>query len=254
MMRLLTRCFIVAVPLCILFASNSWAAFTFSPVKLRIKPGKASAALTVTNPGDKAVLMQVETLRWNQKGGVDVLEATDDLLAVPPVFSVPPHKTQVVRIGLAGQKPTEKEAAYRLFLTEIPERGKGLEKAAVVGIAMRVNLPFFVRPQKTQKALVWDAKPVNQNTLALNIFNSGNTHAHIKKIALFSHPDRTPLAPEKVETFYLLSDQNRSWTFNLEKPASGSIVVVYDDVEQGSKEVVLELNKLPTEPAASKPH
>src|SRR3954452_7662235 len=137
-MRSLTRCFVVAVPICLFSAVNSWAVFTFSPVKLNLKPGKSAVTLTVSNPGEKAVLMQLETVRWNQKGGVDVLEATDDLLAVPPVFSIPPHKNQIVRIALPNSKPGEKETAYRVFVTEIPEKDKTAEKSMAIGIAMRV--------------------------------------------------------------------------------------------------------------------
>lgn len=243
-MKLSLRSIIVAVPVTLLHAAHAWAAFTFSPVRLDLKPNKSAVALTVNNTGDKSALMQLETSRWSQKGGVDVLEATEDLLAVPPVFSIPPHQTQTVRIAVLDRLPSDKEASYRIFLTELPQREEG-EKSVAIGIAMRVSLPFFVKPESARQALEWNIKSVSPKQVALTLSNSGNVHTHIKKIAILSHSDRTPLMKEKEEVFYVLPEQARSWNFDLEKDATPTMVVVFEDVESGKKEVILKLNAVP---------
>ena len=61
---------------------------------------------------------------WVQsEDGTDEYESTSDVIAVPPIFSIAPGETQIIRVGLVGGLSPDRELAHRLFLTELPRPG-----------------------------------------------------------------------------------------------------------------------------------
>jgi fimbrial chaperone protein len=99
--------------------------------------------------------MQVRVFSWTQSPDDDVLTQTEELVASPPIFSVPDGGAQIVRLVLRVA-PAATEQAFRVMLDEIPAAAQG---TAVV-VALRVSLPVFVIPST--------ARPPQGNRIWLN--------------------------------------------------------------------------------------
>src|SRR6185312_2841401 len=70
--------------------------FTVNPVRLTLSATQSVAAVTVKNIGEEATVVQLETSSWTQHDGQDVLESTSDILATPPILTVPPGASRIV--------------------------------------------------------------------------------------------------------------------------------------------------------------
>src|SRR5712692_1255538 len=75
-------------------------AFNVSPVRIALSQTHPTAILTMQNNGDQAVVVQIEVMAWSQADGKDIYTLSRDLLANPPIFTLVPQGTQIVRIGL----------------------------------------------------------------------------------------------------------------------------------------------------------
>src|SRR6478735_4896835 len=85
------------------------------PINVRMAPGQGAAILTVVNQGNRETSFQIRAFGWqqNQLGG-DQLTPTDELLASPPLATVAPGATQIVRLVLR-HLPQIREATYRIL-------------------------------------------------------------------------------------------------------------------------------------------
>src|SRR5665647_2543281 len=69
-----------------------WAAahagvFSVTPVRLYMTPRDRAIAVTLTNEGDSAVVLQADINSWSQKpDGTDELVLTEDLILAPPII------------------------------------------------------------------------------------------------------------------------------------------------------------------------
>ena len=77
-------------------------------------------ALTVRNDGTEPVSMQLEVLNWSQEAGKDVLTPSRELLANPPIFTVPAGGSQLVRVGLRRAPDATARANLSHCLQELP--------------------------------------------------------------------------------------------------------------------------------------
>jgi fimbrial chaperone protein len=86
-----------------------------TPTNVLLAPGQTAAALTVANHADRKVSFQIRGFAWRQDGqGNDVLDPSDALLASPPIATIEPGTSQVVRLILR-QPPQGQEATYRIL-------------------------------------------------------------------------------------------------------------------------------------------
>src|SRR5687768_6452752 len=107
--------------------------FQVNPVVVEILPGRRTATISVTNRGSDAVPVRVTILRWTQQNGEDVYTPVTELIASPPMFTIPAHGTQHVRVGPRSQAAP---GAYRVIVEEIP---RSVATHNGVNIALRLN-------------------------------------------------------------------------------------------------------------------
>lgn len=187
--------------------------FEVNPVRVDLSAATRSAALTVRNNGTEPVVVQVSVQAWSQRDGADVLEATNDVLASPPIATIAPDKEQIVRIGLRRAPDPAKELSYRLFLQEVPPPPRpgfqGLQ------VALRVGLPIFVRPASgpAKAALVWNAE-LRDGVIVLKAQNRGSGHVQISDVQLFAANGKEPIAAAS-QLVYVLPGQSRDWSLKL---------------------------------------
>ncbi|MGH3827755.1 MAG: fimbrial biogenesis chaperone, partial [Pseudonocardiaceae bacterium] len=183
--------------------------FTVDPVRVTLSAGHAVAALTVKNVGQEASVIQLETSRWTQQGGKDVLTPTREILATPPIFTLPPGASQILRVGLLRAPPAQGELTYRLVLREVPPPqpiAQGLR------VALAISLPVFVVGAHPSFAnLQWQAVRLAAGSIRLQATNSGNAHVQIGAIELSAAGGASPLVKKNVAA-YVLPGSTRAWT------------------------------------------
>jgi fimbrial chaperone protein len=203
------------------------------PIRVDISAAHPIATMTVSNFNDAPMVMQLESMSWLQRDGKDQYVATDELLAVPPIFKIAPGSEQLVRVGLRQPPDPTREWAYRLFLTEVPAPLKFAQN----GIQVRLQLivPVFVAPVTKGSAnlQVSGARQISDaedDKLSFTLVNNGTVHirAHSVQALSSTAPDSKPLA--EVDGGYLLAGTSRNLSLSLPPHARAlSVRVISDD-------------------------
>ena len=123
-------------------ASATAGSFKINRVQVTLPPNRQSASLTITNTDAVPVSVRMLAYRWTQIDGRDVHTPTNDVIASPPMFTIAPGKTQLIRVGL---KTATRTGAYRLIFDEIP---RGDRIAGQIQVTLRLNLPLYLLPAK----------------------------------------------------------------------------------------------------------
>lgn len=206
-----------------------------SPVRVTLSASQKVAGITVSNPSTQPMTIQVEFMNWSQLEGKDVFTFTREVLANPPIFTIPPGESQLIRVGLRRAPDDQLELSYRLFLQELPPPLSDEFQGAQM--LMRVSLPVFILPKgKTNPVLHLEASNALQGALKLNLTNNGNAHIKIKSVKL--------LLPSKVKSWvtynspiYILPGQSSEIIVpaNLENPAppSGTVLQLIAQTDAG---------------------
>lgn len=109
-----------------------------NPVLVEIGTNHATGSITVRNEENVPVTIRAYSLDWRQEGGEDLYRETPAVIVSPPVFTIPPHAPQTIRVGL--RHPSAAPQPYRLIIEEVPEaapQGSGIR------VALRLNLPLY---------------------------------------------------------------------------------------------------------------
>lgn len=183
--------------------------FTVNPVRVTLSSSQAVAAVTVKNVGNEATVVQLESSSWTQHDGKDVLEPTSDILATPPIITVPPGGSRIVRVGLRRPADPQRELTYRLFLREVPPPqpvAQGLR------IALLISMPVFVVPPHPPAAEVqWRAVRLQDGNIQLQARNTGHSHIQLGHLEITQAGAGTAIATRNMAE-YLLPDNGREWT------------------------------------------
>lgn len=183
--------------------------FSVSPLRVELKDKQRLEVLTINNAADEPLKIQVELKDWSQADGEDRYADSHDLLATPPVFSMPAHGQQVLRVALRRSADASRELDYRVFLTELPPPPP--DGFSGMQVALQLSLPVFVAPPvTTQAVMAWRARWDADGSVRLTVSNSGNAHARISDFDLqFGDPAHS--APVSVSR-YVLPHSEVSWS------------------------------------------
>lgn len=209
-----------------------------NPIRVTLSETRTTSALTVRNGGTEPSVVQLQILGWSQQDGKDVLVPTKDLLATPPIFTVPAGGSQTVRVGLRQRTAAQTEGAYRLILQEVPpprtSESRGLQ------VALRLSVPIFVAPAvASTTSLAWRANLTSQGDLKIAADNTGNAHVQVLKFKLSS--GATELSPtQPADAAYVLPGQSREWILRFTSaPAAGDTLRVDAQTDAGSMQADL---------------
>lgn len=166
--------------------------FQVNPVVVEILPGRRTATIAVTNRGGEPVPVRVTIHRWTQQDGEDVYTPVTELIASPPMFTIPANGTQHVRVGPRAQAAP---GAYRVIVEEIPRSVAGHNG---VNIALRLNLPLYIYAERGgEPRLSWSAWRNSAGEFIVEARNSGTRHSQIVGIDLVDASGRaTPLSSQ----------------------------------------------------------
>lgn len=215
----------------------SAGSFQVSPINPTLSAGKPVSALTVRNTGAGPVVIQLEALAWSQPGGKDTYLPAPEILATPPIFTIPAGGSQTIRVGSRMPPDARGERAYRLFLREIPPPPKpgfnGLQ------MALQVSLPLFVLPTTPANSrLQWQALRTGDGHILISATNAGQAHVRLSGFKLSAAGAR-PL-PMPSTAVYVLPGASHEWLVDA-SVASGTTLrlVAQDDARTVQAELVV---------------
>ena len=183
--------------------------FAISPVRATLSSKLSVVSLIVRNNGDEPAVIQTELLNWAQQKGHDVFTPTREVLATPPIFTVPPGGSQLIRVGMRRTPDAHRELNYRMFLQELPSAPhpgfQGLQ------VALRLSIPVFIVPAMPVKpVLAWKALSSAPGQIKLQATNVGNAHIQIANLKLSRRSGEELTAGKIAE--YVLPGESDEWT------------------------------------------
>jgi len=195
------------------FFTFAYAGYDVSPTRIYLTKANPVATLTVSNHDQEDVSFQLETMRWRQDAnGTDEYAESDDLLVVPPLFTLSGDSSQVVRI-MATKKPQNAEGSYRLFVNEIPKRSS--RDGAHINMVFRISLPVFVSDGSAETSEL-NITDVERHADALT-FTLENRSAHFVRVSVVSARSAEGKKSAQIEPVkYILSGSKARFTLPLE--------------------------------------
>lgn len=209
-----------------------------SPVRATLSADQQVGALTVRNTGSEPMSVQLEVMNWSQQEGRDVFTATREVLANPPIFTLPAGSSQLIRAGLRRAPDARRELTFRIFMQELPPPPSPDFQGAKM--LMRVSLPVFVLPEvAAQPVLRWQAARTSDGGLKISLTNSGNAHIQIASFSLSLPGSAQPWITQQ-SSVYVLQGQSRDWILptNAENPPPppGAILQLFAQTDAGDME------------------
>jgi len=201
------------------------AAFGVSPIRVDLDASSRSGLITVTNDEDRRLRFQVKLRRWTQDAaGVDQYADSDDLLYFPQILTLEPKEKRVVRIGLRST-PVAPEAAYRLYVEEMPDVSNAQAQGTQVSIRLRFGVPVFVTGAKGGPRTELTAVGMRKGRIDLGVRNNGERHVRIEEIVARSSGREIG----KVAGWYVFPGAIRGFSIPVAReacPSSGPIEIV----------------------------
>jgi fimbrial chaperone protein len=221
-------------------ASALAASLSISPVVVKLDEKTRTAAITLKNEGSESRVIQTELLRWTQKDGENIHAPTRDLLVNPPIATLQPGHTQIIRIGLNRLVDKEQELAYRLYISEVPPPPK--EGFTGLRIALRLGVAVFVAPKAVDK-LDWRAMRTRQGALKMTLHNNGNHHTRVSNLKVLDPGSGQQLAEWQAAPTILLSGQTYEYSMQLPAGWQGSQLSLVATTNDGPVEAKVELEQ-----------
>jgi fimbrial chaperone protein len=177
-----------------------------APVHVQMTGDERAASLSVRNLDTQPSILQLRALDWSQIDGEERFTPTKNLLMSPPMATLRPGQTQVIRIIVDGPSSPAAERAFRLVIDQIPDARANPDAKART--AIRVQIPVFVSPSGSDRPqLGWEARRAGAG-LVVTAVNAGSAHDHVVDMRVMA--GGAPLG-EPLEG-YVLGGARRSWT------------------------------------------
>lgn len=220
------------------WAAASAGVFSVTPVRLYMTPRDRAIAVTLTNEGDTAVVLQADINSWSQKpDGTDELVLTEDLILAPPIIKLAPKARQVVRLALLKPADASKQLTYRMIIREVPEAlpSTGIQ----VPIALALSMPVFITPPAAKRQMDCSTSPADATAVNLRCSNTGTAYAQIREAAI-KRGEQTLARFEGGS--YILPGASKTVSLKSEKtvPAGqAQLVITFDDGQNLTTSITL---------------
>ena len=138
-------------------------ALSVLPVNIFFSPGQKASSLIVTNAGTTETAIQIRAFAWAQTDGTDQLTDTDAVVLSPPIATIAPGASQVIRLILR-QLPQGREATYRILVDQIPPPAE----PGIVHMVLRMSIPIFAEPSTAlfdMCSFIWKSIPESSSSL-----------------------------------------------------------------------------------------
>jgi fimbrial chaperone protein len=206
--------------------------FSIAPIRVELGGTQTTEALTVRNEGDVTVVLQAQPMSWVQEDGVDSFTETRDVVVAPPVLTIAPNSSQIVRVALRRPANRSRELSYRLFLQEVPQAAPQPQSGLTV--ALRLSLPVFVAPERAsaRAQIDWLARWHADGSLELKAVNRGEAHLQVQSLQVELDASQRELNVPPAR--YILPGAEASWLVSPPADANRtSLVRVHGTSDRG---------------------
>lgn len=183
------------------------ASLRVAPVILDLSAPTAASTVRIWNDAQRPINVQVRVFRWTQQNGDDVYEATDDVVASPPITTLQPGGENIVRVVRTAEQPVRAEESYRLIVDELPAPSR--RQAGTVTLVVRHSIPvFFTGPDVQDAAPAWSVEK-RQGGYMITVHNDGGSRFKVSNLSLSS--DDAVVARHDGLVGYVLGNSAARW-------------------------------------------
>ncbi len=166
------------------FPAQLLAQVAISPVRIDLSDERAKDVIRIKSQADTPRSYEVEIVAWSQsEADREIYSPTEDVIAVPPLFTLGPGEEQVLRLGMMTEADPDTEQAYRVFITELGPPNQGERQTSGVNMRLRIGVPVFVA---AKAAATPELEHVGSAEIDghfyMQVRNSGNTHVRVSEI------------------------------------------------------------------------
>lgn len=212
-----------------LLTSASAASFQVTPMLGDVPPDQNMQAVTIRNTGDAPLTIQVDAYRWSQEENQDRTAPAENLMVVPPITTIRPGGSQLVRFAFRGAS-RKREHAYRVHYRQVPEAPR--EGFFGVSTVVKLDVPLFFAPVNPTRQIEWQVETVEPgSTIRVVAHSRGNRFARFARVAVLG-PDGALLAEER-GPLYVLGGATRSWELETDGKVSEGETITLQVVSGG---------------------
>lgn len=183
--------------------------YEVTPTQLSLSAKQLVGVVKITNKGHENSLLQLSLLDWQQEQGKDYYQVSNDILLTPPIFRLPPHKTQLIRFALKHPIFIAEQKAYRVHIKEVQQpRKKKLGQSLY--FIMDISLPLFIQPEQITESFVWSVERLDAKHIKLKLYNDGNVNLFVSEWQL-RNSDTQNWAKKHTTFSYIFPHQSHSW-------------------------------------------
>jgi len=186
-----------------------------APTNILLAPGRTAATLKVINHEDHRISFQIRSFSWRQQGSDDdILEPTDELVSSPPIATIEPGTSQVVRLVLRTA-PRNAEHTYRILFDQLPPPNE----AGVVHVLIRLSIPVFAQPQvRAAPQVHWRITTVSGQSWLVAV-NNGSRHLTLRDLKI--EDSSSHVFPVEINSPpHILAGASRRWRIVSKGPLS----------------------------------
>lgn len=222
-----------------LSTGGALASMSVSPIRIYLDNEHDKDVVRVSNVETTPKSYQVEIVSWSQtEERREVYSPTEDLIVVPPLFTLEPGEEQLVRVGMLEKADPAVERSYRMFITELAPPQEAKEQTVGLSMRLQIGVPVFVAPSQSMPTSTFDFVDSKQigDQLFMRFKNNGNRHVKVTEVQ-FSAAGSGETTVEAT-VLYLLAGQSGYLPVTLPEGAStGTVTVVTEGL--GSLEYAL---------------
>ncbi|HYG26496.1 MAG TPA: fimbria/pilus periplasmic chaperone [Caulobacteraceae bacterium] len=168
-----------AVLACAATPNLAAAGMLISPVVVEVDPDKTAAVVRITNQSQEPTSIRVRALSWGHRDGRDIFEETADVIVSPPMATIAPGATQVLRVG-ERTRTGNVERAFRVVIEQVPAD----DSPQGVRMAMRLDLPMYSgRKGSAAPRLQWRGLVDRDGFVTIEAHNTGATHESVTEVS-----------------------------------------------------------------------
>lgn len=183
-MKLTKRIFIVVLGY-LFFAPIYANVYEVTPTQLSLSAKQMVGVVKISNRGHENSLLQLSLLDWQQEHGKDYYQVSNDILLTPPIFRLPPDKTQLIRFALKHPIFIAEQKAYRVHIKEVQQpRRKQLGQSLY--FIMDISLPLFIQPEQITERFIWSVRRLDAEHIKLKLYNDGNVSLFLSEWQLLT--------------------------------------------------------------------
>lgn len=178
------------------------------PILLEMIEPAAAGVLSLRNNDNREVAVQARVYRWVQVDGKESLEATNDVVASPPMVKLAPNADYVVRVVRVSRRPIVGEESFRVVVDQLPDLRQ--KNTRVVNLLIRQSIPVFFQAKQFSSPNVTWAIGYENRQLVVVARNSGEQRLRIASLRLRDERGET-ISFGNGLTGYVLGRSSMKW-------------------------------------------